>query len=128
MDDPGQAGGTESASPAVLGADKNVGLEGKADKIAVGLSAKANKLDLRESIANQVLKLFRYSLIVTLIFSGVILATDLMFIAFKVVSPAERLMTERVVMTLIGASVVQVGAALAAIVFAVFKEPPAPID
>lgn len=78
--------------------------------------------DLRVTVANEVLKLFRWSLIGTLTGAGAILLADLLFIGTQIIRPAERLMTENVLMALIGATVVQVGAALAAIVFAIFKD------
>ncbi|MEQ1697104.1 MAG: hypothetical protein ABL901_14810 [Hyphomicrobiaceae bacterium] len=76
---------------------------------------------LRDRVADEVLKLFKLSLRGTLALACVILVFDYIFIAAKVITPEQRLMTEKVLMTLIGATVVQVGAALAAIVFAVFK-------
>ncbi|MBX9926906.1 MAG: hypothetical protein K2Y05_11150 [Hyphomicrobiaceae bacterium] len=112
------AGGPASAPPATQPSTKTIDLGSKADELAI------KRPDLRESIATQVLTLFRYSLLGTLAFAAVILATDLFFIWTNVIAPADRLMTERVLITLIGATVVQVGAALAAIVFAVFKTPP----
>jgi hypothetical protein len=117
MDDPGPAGGTAIAPPATKTMTRTIDLGAKADELAI------SKPDLRETIATQVLALFRYSLLGTLSFSAVILIADLAYIALKIISPADRLMTETVLMTLIGATVVQVGAALAAIVYAVFKAP-----
>ena len=59
----------------------------------------------------------------TLAFAAALLAIDAWFIYNKIIVPEQRLMTEKVVMTFITATVVQVGTALAAIVFAVFKVP-----
>ncbi|NKB16833.1 MAG: hypothetical protein HC774_08255 [Sphingomonadales bacterium] len=66
---------------------------------------------------------FKTSLSYTLIGAGCLLLIDSYFIFAKIIQPAQRLMTESVVMTFISATVVQVGAALGAIVFAVFKTP-----
>jgi hypothetical protein len=92
-----------------------VGLDSEADKVAI------TKPDLRTMVATDVLKLFKWSLLGTLASSGVILIVDEVFIIYKLITPEQRLLSEKVLMTLIGATVVQVGAALAAIVFAVFK-------
>ena len=92
-----------------------VGLDSEADKVAI------TKPDLRTMVATDVLKLFKWSLLGTLASSGVILIVDEVFIIYKFISPEQRLLSEKVLMTLNGATVVQVGAALAAIVFAVFK-------
>lgn len=79
---------------------------------------------LRDRVATRVLSLFSYSLIGTLVFAGMLVLIDAAFIGFKVITPEQRLMTEKVIMTFITATVVQVGTALAAIVLAVFKAPP----
>ena len=99
---------------------------GMATPPAVDLSARSAEYHIDEPtlkvrVATQVLKLFKWSLIGTLCSSAVILITDEFFIFYKVITPDQRLLTEKVLMTLIGATVVQVGAALAAIVYAVFK-------
>jgi hypothetical protein len=80
-----------------------------------------NKPSLREQVATRVLDMFKISLIGTLASAGIIVLIDHGFILFKIITPDQRLLTEKVLMTLIGATVVQVGAALAAIVIAVFK-------
>ena len=72
-------------------------------------------------MTTRVLDLFGISLIGTLTFAAILVMIDVVFILLKVITPAERLMTQQVVMTFVTATVVQVGAALAAIVFAVFK-------
>ena len=78
---------------------------------------------LKELIATRVLNLFSVSLIGTLSFAGLLVLVDSVFIFAKVITPEQRLVSEKVVMTFVTATVVQVGAALAAIVLAVFKEP-----
>lgn len=80
------------------------------------------KPSLKEVVAKRVLDLFSLSLKGTLAFAGVLVLIDAVFIAVGLIKPDQRLMTERVIMTLIGATVVQVGAALAAIVVAVFRD------
>ena len=76
---------------------------------------------LRDRVATKVLALFKVSLIGTLVSAAVILVIDEAYIYQKIITPEQRLLSEKVLMTLIGATVVQIGAALAAIVFAVFK-------
>ena len=76
---------------------------------------------LREMVATRVLNLFTWSLLGTLAFAGVLVLIDAIFILLKVITPDQRLMTERIIMTFVTATVVQVGAAIAAIVFSVFK-------
>jgi hypothetical protein len=92
-----------------------VDLSEQADDVSI------NKLTLREQVATRVLDLFKISLIGTLVSAAVIVLIDHVYILLKIITPEQRLLTERVLMTLIGATVVQVGAALAAIVIAVFK-------
>ena len=83
---------------------------------------------LRDRVADEVLTLFRWSLLGTLASALFILLIDEAYLFYKIITPEQRLMTEKVLMTLIGATVVQVGAALAAIVFAVFKSDGRPND
>jgi hypothetical protein len=107
---------------------KNSGGEKKLTKSpdTVELSAQAvevsiQKLSLREQVTTGVLALFKFSLIGTLVATVLIGVIDHLFIGLKIITSEQRLLSERVLMTLIAATVVQVGAALAAIVFAVFK-------
>lgn len=97
-------------------------------KRSVNLSKKEGEVHierptLKEEVARGVMKLFTISLYSTLAFAGVLVLIDAMFIAIGVIKPEQRLMTENIVMTFVTATVVQVGAAIGAIVFAVFKEP-----
>lgn len=94
----------------------------------IKLSEKAAHLDvglasLREYVVREVLSFFKMSLSYTLYGAACLLLIDSCFILFKIIQPSQRLMTESVVMTFISATVVQVGAALGAIVIAVFKTP-----
>ena len=72
-------------------------------------------------VATRVLNLFTWSLLGTLAFAALLVLIDAIFIATKIIVPDQRLMTERIIMTFVTATVVQVGAAIAAIVFSVFK-------
>jgi hypothetical protein len=76
---------------------------------------------LKEMVATRVLSLFSYSLLGTLAFAALLVLIDALFIYMETIRPEQRLMTERIIMTFVTATVVQVGAAIAAIVFAVFK-------
>lgn len=92
----------------------------------IELSDRAGELQLerpslRDRIADRVLSLFSWSLLGTLAFAGMLVLIDSLFIFCKVISHEQRLMSERIIMTFVTATVVQVGAAVAAIVFAVFK-------
>lgn len=92
----------------------------------IDLSDRADELQierpsLRDRIADRVLSLFSWSLLGTLAFAGALVLIDSLFIYSKVISHEQRLMSERIIMTFVTATVVQVGAAVAAIVFAVFK-------
>lgn len=96
--------------------------------LTIELSRRADSIhleppSLRDRVTNRVLNLFSISLVLTLAFAAALLAIDAWFIYNKIIVPEQRLMTEKVVMTFITATVVQVGTALAAIVFAVFKVP-----
>jgi hypothetical protein len=79
---------------------------------------------LKDKVATKVLDLFHFSLKGTLIFAAALVLIDAAYIFFKVITPEQRLMSEKIIMTFIAATVVQVGAALAAIVFAVFRSMP----
>ncbi len=76
---------------------------------------------LKQMVAVKVLGLFSLSLIGTLAFAAVLVLIDSFFIYSKIITPDQRLMTERIIMTFVTATVVQVGAAVASIVIAVFK-------
>ena len=80
---------------------------------------------LSEKIAHELLKLFRLSVLFTVLLTAALAAVDYYFIAHKWMMPADRLVTEHVLMAIIGATIIQLGAVVAAIVYAVFKIPPA---
>lgn len=77
-----------------------------------------------ENIASQVMTMFRWSLIATVTLTLALCSLDAFFIGVKVVAPADRLITERVIMMIVGASIVQIGAAMIAIVYAMFRATP----
>jgi hypothetical protein len=75
-----------------------------------------------ESVGDRVLKLFRISVLSTVLLCFALATVDGWFIFKGWIKPAERLVTERVLMAIIGASIVQVGAASSAIVYSLFKQ------
>jgi len=94
----------------------------------IPLSEIASHLQLRkqwlsEQVASEVLRLFRLSVVTMAALTVVLAAVDAVFIYIGTIGPADRLMTERVLLAVVGASIVQVGAAFAAIVLALFKNP-----
>ncbi|WP_100253093.1 hypothetical protein [Methylobacterium sp. UNC300MFChir4.1] len=60
----------------------------------------------------------------TVLLTAALSAVDYVFIAYKLMAPSERLITEHVLMAIIGATIIQLGAVVAAIVYALFKLPP----
>ena len=76
---------------------------------------------LEERLAREVLSLFRLSLSVTLVAFLALAGLDAYFIGTNAIEPRERLVTETVVQSMIAATVVQLGAAMAAIIYAVFR-------
>lgn len=96
---------------------------------SVDLSRIANKVGfqpqtLKDYVATQILHLFSRSLFFTLGFATFLIVVDVVFIWTGTVKPQERLMTEAVIMTFVTATVVQVGAAIGAIVLSIFKSEP----
>jgi hypothetical protein len=108
-------------------ADVEAPREARADRAeTVALSAVAREIHLRpptlkEKVADRVLDLFSVSLRTTLLFAGGMVAIDALFIWTRIITPEQRLMTGTIVMTFVSATVVQIGAAIAAITAAVFK-------
>jgi hypothetical protein len=84
--------------------------------------ARANQ-QLKERVAKDVIRFLGFSLVITLFLTLALAAIDAYFIDYNIIEPAERLITERVVMAVIGATVVQVGAASIAIVYSLFGQP-----
>jgi hypothetical protein len=83
---------------------------------------------LSEQIATKVFGLFKLSVVSMWLVTAGLAIVDARFIAYEVVEPAERLITESVIMSVIGATIVQVGAASVAIVYSLFKTAPQPED
>ena len=117
MAEPHPKSGDEISS--LPGLQKPINLSSRADQFHLQVPP----APLKDRIATQVLRLFAISLIGTLAFAGVLVVVDSAFIYLKTITPEQRLVTERVVMTFVTATVVQVGTAVAAIVYAVFKDP-----
>ena len=107
--------GEVSAAEPIGSPNRPLGLERKTSPYSI------EEPTLRDRVGDEVLRLFRLSLITTLSAAALIILIDSCFILAKVITPDQRLLTEKVLMTLIGATVVQVGVALAAIVYALFK-------
>jgi hypothetical protein len=111
-----KVGGERTSPPPITSA--NIELSQLANEVHLA------RPTLKEMVATEVLKLFSISLRGTLLFAAALVIVDASFIGFKIITPDQRLMTERVVMAFVSATVVQVGAAIGAIVFAVFKSGP----
>lgn len=77
---------------------------------------------LREDVATKILTLFRISVIVTGVLTIALAAVDAVMICNHIITPDQRLVTERVLLALIGASIVELGAGLTAIVLALFPK------
>jgi hypothetical protein len=75
-----------------------------------------------ESVGDRVLTLFRISVLSTVILCFALVVLDGWFIVEGWIEPNQRLVTEKVLMAIIGASIVQVGAASSAIVYSLFKQ------
>ncbi len=76
---------------------------------------------LKERIANKVLNYFGWSLLATVALAIVLAAVDAVMIWYDVIEPSDRLINQTVLMAMIGATVIELGAALATIVVAIFK-------
>lgn len=81
---------------------------------------------LRERIAGRVLTLFSVSLFATLGLVALLSLGDFIMIWRGIIEPADRLVTQPVLMSMIAATIVELGAALTTIVIAVFKTPKKP--
>ena len=99
----------------------------------VPLSEIASDIPLRkqwlsEHVASEVLRLFRLSVVAIVALTIALAALDAWFLYKGVIDPSERLVTEKVLMAIIGASIIQVGAAFATIVLALFRKSEADAD
>jgi hypothetical protein len=95
-----------------------------ADELHFTRKMEARKQAFSERVADRILSLFKVSVLSTVTLSAALAAVDAWFIGAGWIEPAERLVTSGVIMSIIGASIVQVGAASAAIVYSVFKQSP----
>ena len=75
-----------------------------------------------EEVGARILALFKISVISTVGLCFALAAIDAAFVAYDVIEPVDRLVTANVLMAIIGASIVQVGAASIAIVYSLFKQ------
>lgn len=76
---------------------------------------------LQREVAGRILRLFTISTVAMILLVLVLAGFDLFFIRYDIIEPSERLITQSVVMSVIGATIVQVGAAAFAITQSVFK-------
>ena len=74
-----------------------------------------------EEVAGEILRLFKLAVLFTAILTVILVGIDTVEMWNGIIHPAERLVTEKVLLALIGATVVQVGATSAAIVYSLFK-------
>jgi len=103
---------------------KPIGLE----ELSKDLVGTVRPPSLREKIASRVLTLFTVSLMATLGLVAALSVMDIVMIWNHVITPEERLVTQPVLMSMIGATIVELGAALTTIVLTVFKAPRKPPD
>lgn len=121
--------GTATPPIGAVGQSRPVGEAVPARKQRTLDSVAAEKIDLdilddrplKNLVTVEVLTLFKLSLLGTLVAGGCLVLVDAVFVLFKVIQPDQRLVSERIIMTFVTATVVQVGTAFGAIVFAVFK-------
>jgi hypothetical protein len=76
---------------------------------------------LSEEVARSILKLFRISTITMTALVAALALVDGAFVYQSIIEPSERLINGSVIMSVIGATIVQVGAASLAIVYSLFK-------
>jgi hypothetical protein len=82
------------------------------------------KPSLKERIAHKVLNLFGWSVLATVALTVALAGIDACMIFRDVIEPADRLVNQTVLMAMIGATVVELAAALATIVVSNFGAPP----
>ncbi len=88
----------------------SVSLKEAAEGLSVDDQIKLGDADLRRSVADQVVKTIVRANSATLIVPGVLAAVDESNIYFHLSSPGDRIITNQVIMALLGATTVQVGA------------------
>lgn len=104
--------------------DQTVSLDDLAGKVDLS-SIDLRKQLLSEVIAHGLLKLFNISVMFTVVLTVFLAGLDHKLILEGKIQAADRLVTEKVLLAVIGASVIQLGAGMAAIVYSLFRRPPA---
>lgn len=97
------------------------GSEKSLDELASHIALR--KQALSESVATDIISLFKLSVTSTVIMTLFLCAVDYYAILFHSLRPADRLISEKVLLAIIGSSVVQLGAAAGAIVYSLFRQP-----
>jgi len=89
-----------------------VSLEKEADRVGVSVDDRVKLSDagMRRWMASRVVRVFVQANCVTLVALGALVLLDEINIGFHLVSPGDRIITNQVIMTLLGATTVQVGA------------------
>lgn len=82
-----------------------------------------DKLTFEQRVASSILRQFSMTVLFTALLVLVLAAADYVAIYQGVIEPSERLVTENVLMAIIGATIVQLGASVIAIVYSFFKAP-----
>ncbi|MFM6830637.1 MAG: hypothetical protein ACKOVA_09955 [Novosphingobium sp.] len=80
-------------------------------------------LTFEQRVASSILRQFSMTVLFTALLVFVLAAADYVAIFRGVIEPSERLVTENVLMAIIGATIVQLGASVIAIVYSFFKAP-----
>ncbi|KOX55120.1 hypothetical protein ADL19_13560 [Streptomyces purpurogeneiscleroticus] len=77
-----------------------------------------------EQISSRLITLFGWSVGCTWALALILAAADYTFIGRGWMAAADRLVTEKVLLAIIAATIAQLGAVVAGIIYAVFKSPP----
>lgn len=78
---------------------------------------------LSEHVAKALVRLFGINVIGTVALTVILSLVDAVFIWNSKISAGERLISEKVFMTIVGATTIQLGVGIGAIVAALFKQP-----
>lgn len=97
----------------------------------INLSTLAENYKLRqqalsEHVAKSLVRLFGINVVSTAVLTVILSLVDALFIWHGKISAAERLVSEKVFMAIVGATTIQLGLGIAAIVTALFKQPASP--
>lgn len=82
-----------------------------------------DNLTFEQRVASSILRQFSMTVLFTALLIFVLALADYLFIYKDIIEPSERLVSENVVMAIIGATIVQLGASVIAIVYSFFKAP-----